>query len=76
VKQLKKLADEVGITLTNLSLCWCLKNPNVSSVILGASKEAQLAENLKAFDSMDKLNGIVMQKIEDILQNKPVIPQY
>jgi voltage-dependent potassium channel beta subunit len=76
VKQLKKLADEVGVTLTNLSLCWCLKNPNVSTVILGASKETQLAENLKAFDFMDKLDASVMQKIEDILQNKPVIPQY
>jgi aryl-alcohol dehydrogenase-like predicted oxidoreductase len=76
VKELNKLAQELGITLTNLALCWCLKNPNVTTVILGASKVIQLEENLKCTDAMPKLTTEVMEKIETILQNKPVIVEY
>lgn len=76
VKQLAALAKEVGISLTHLALCWCLKNQNVSTVILGASKVQQLEENLKCYDSMPKLTPDVMEKIEGILQNKPVLPVY
>lgn len=71
VKQLSTLAKELGISLTHLALCWCLKNPNVSTVILGASKVSQLEENLKSWDSLSKLTDEVMLKIEEILQNKP-----
>ncbi|MDB5283884.1 MAG: NADP-dependent aryl-alcohol dehydrogenase [Bacteroidota bacterium] len=71
VKKLHALANELGISLTHLALCWCLKNKNVSSVILGASKVSQLEENLKAGDSLPKLTDEVMVKIEDILLNKP-----
>lgn len=76
VKQLAALAKELGISLTHLALCWCLKNPDVSTVILGASKVQQLEENLKCYDSMPKLTPGVMEKIESILQNKPVLPVY
>ncbi len=76
VIQLKKLADELGISLVHLALCWCLKNPNVSTVILGASKVQQLKENLTCFDSMPKLTDDVMQKIESIVNNKPQIVEY
>ncbi len=76
VKQLAALAKELGISLTHLALCWCLKNQNVSTVILGASKVQQLEENLKCYDSMPKLTPGVMEKIESILQNKPVLPVY
>jgi aryl-alcohol dehydrogenase-like predicted oxidoreductase len=53
IRQLHKLAQEVGISLTNLALCWCLKNPNVTSVILGASKVSQLEDNLKCLNDLD-----------------------
>ncbi len=76
VKQLAALAKELGISLTHLALCWCLKNQNVSTVILGASKVQQLEENLKCYDSIPKLTPDVMEKIEGILQNKPVLPVY
>jgi aryl-alcohol dehydrogenase-like predicted oxidoreductase len=71
VKKLDALAKEIGIPLTHLALCWCLKNKNVSTVILGASKVSQLEENLKSPESLPKLTDEVMQKIEGILQNRP-----
>ena len=54
-----------------LALAWCLKNPNVSTVITGASKVAQVTENMKALDVLPKLNADVLDRIEQILQNKP-----
>ncbi len=76
VKQLAALAKEIGISLTHLALCWCLKNKNVSTVILGASKVSQLEENLQAPQHMAKLTDDVMKRIEEIVKNKPVIPVY
>ncbi|MFN8297949.1 MAG: aldo/keto reductase [Chitinophagales bacterium] len=76
VKQLAALAKEIGISLTHLALCWCLKNKNVSTVILGASKVSQLEENLQAPQHMAKLTDDVMQRIEEIVKNKPVLPVY
>lgn len=76
VKELHKLSLELGISLTSMALCWCLKNPNVTTVILGASKVAQLEENLKCWDSMPKLTTEIMEKIEGILGNKPAIIEF
>ena len=76
VKKLHALAKEIGISLTHMALAWCLKNKNVSTVILGASKVSQLDENLKAFDAVPKLTDEVMTKIEAILQNKPQLVVY
>jgi aryl-alcohol dehydrogenase-like predicted oxidoreductase len=59
-----------------MSLAWCLKNPNVSTVILGASKLHQLQENMQALGAQELLTPDVMQRIEDILQNKPEFPAY
>jgi aryl-alcohol dehydrogenase-like predicted oxidoreductase len=53
-----------------------LKNPNVSTVILGASKEKQLIENLESIDAQEKLSEEIMQKIEEILDNKKELPPY
>jgi len=72
--ELQKIADEIGHSLTNMSLAWCAANPNVSTVILGASKLSQLEENLKALDVLPALTGDVMDKIEAILENKPEAP--
>ena len=71
VKQLGKVADDLAITLPQLALAWCLKNPTVSSVITGASRPEQIRENMKAAEFVDKLDDGVMQRIETILQNKP-----
>jgi len=72
---LKPIAAELGVPLSNLSIAWCLKNPNVSSVILGASKKEQLVENLGALKVVDQLTPEVMERIEKVLGNKPVAPQ-
>ena len=71
VKQLGKVADDLATTLPQLALAWCLKNPNISSVITGASKPEQIRENMKAAEFVDKLDDGVMQRIEMILENKP-----
>lgn len=75
VRQLKPIADELGVSLTHLSLAWCLKNPNVSTVILGASRLSQLEDNLKAMDVTDKLDDAVMERIDAVLDNKPAGPE-
>jgi voltage-dependent potassium channel beta subunit len=73
---LKDLAADLDISLPVLSLAWCLKNPNVSSVILGASKVEQLEENLTAPEHVRTLTPDVMDRIEHILDNKPKHPAY
>ena len=76
VKKLSALATDLDMTLPVLGLAWCLKNPYVSTVILGASKEYQLTENLKSIDAKEKLTAEVMEEIELILSNKPVHPDH
>ncbi|MCE2686369.1 MAG: aldo/keto reductase [Cryomorphaceae bacterium] len=76
VLALGNLAKELGLFLPVMSLAWCLKNPNVSTVILGASKLQQLQENMQALEAQQLLTVEVMQRIEDILQNKPEFPAY
>jgi voltage-dependent potassium channel beta subunit len=75
VKQLAKLADELGMPIHYLALLWCNANPNVSTVILGASKLSQLKDNLKALDHKAKLTPEVMAKIETIMANQPEAPR-
>ena len=70
VKVLNQLAEELGLPLVNLALCWCLKNKNVSTVILGASKVDQLKQNLRSPDQMNIVDDSVMDKIDSILKNK------
>ena len=76
VKELTEIADEIGVSITNMALAWCLKNPNVSTLILGASKPAQLKQNLSCLEVVDELNSAVMEKIEEVLDNKRVYPEY
>lgn len=75
IRQLTALADEIGISVAHLSLAWCLKNPNVSTVILGASRLSQLEDNLASMDAVEKLTSDVMEKIEAIVDNQPVAPE-
>jgi voltage-dependent potassium channel beta subunit len=76
VKKLSELASKLGLTTAILSIAWCLKNPNVSTVILGATRKQQLAENLKALDALQLLTPDVMEKIEKVMQTKPSSPLY
>jgi len=76
VKKLSALAADLNMSLPVLGLAWCLKNPNVSTVILGASKEQQLKENLTSLEAKEKLTPEIMDQIEGILSNKPVHPDH
>ena len=72
VRLLNELSNNVGIPLVNIALCWCLKNKHVSTVILGASKIEQLEQNLNSLDYLESFDIELMDKIENILNNKPV----
>jgi len=71
-KKLGGLASELGLPLPRLAIAWCLKRPYVSTVITGASKPEQVAENMQALDALPMLTPEVMEKIEEILDNKPI----
>ncbi|MBN8832879.1 MAG: alcohol dehydrogenase [Niastella sp. SCN 39-18] len=73
VKKISDLAKKLNISTAALSIAWCLKNPNVSTAILGATKKQQLIENLRSLDVLPLLDDEVMEKIEKIMQNKPEI---
>ncbi len=71
VGQLEPIAKYLGCSLAQLGLAWCLKNPHVSTVMTGASKPEQVVENMKAIDVVDKLDSAVMERIDEVLGNKP-----
>ena len=73
VKELAVLAKSLEVSLASLSIAWCIRNPNVTTAILGATKKEQLLENLRALDVVELLTPEVMEKIEHILKNKPFI---
>ncbi len=76
VRALKKIADGLGISMPKLAIAWCLKNPHVSTVILGASKVEQLEETLTAGDCVQLLTADVMEAIENVMQNKPKLSDF
>lgn len=76
VKRLSVLSAELNISLPALSIAWCIKNPHVTTAILGATKKEQLLQNLEAVEIMEKLTPEILQKIEDIVQTKPALPEY
>ena len=67
VRALGPIAEGIGASLSQLALAWCLKNPNVSTVITGASRVEQVHENMKAVEFVDKLTPEVMAQIEAAL---------
>ena len=71
VKQLSELAKELDVSMASLSIAWCIKNPHVTTAILGATKKEQLTENLKAIDVMERLTPEILEKIEHIMRTKP-----
>ena len=76
VKNLMALASDLGVSMPQLGVAWCLKNPDVSTVILGATKPEQLQETLTAPSILPMLTADVIERIENIIQNKPQHPQY
>lgn len=76
VKKLTEFAGQLNVPVATLSLAWTVKNPNVTTTILGATKKEQLTENLKALDVLPKLTAEVMQRIDDIMGTKPILPEY
>lgn len=76
VQQLQLLANELGCSLPALSIAWCIKNPNVTTAILGATKKEQLIDNLTALKAVELLTTEVIGKIEAIMQNKPILAEY
>jgi voltage-dependent potassium channel beta subunit len=76
VKKLSELAGKLDTTTAALSIAWCIKNPNVSTAILGATKKHQLLDNLKAMEVTAKLTPEVLEKIEAIMKTKPATPEF
>lgn len=76
VIKLQDVADRLNTSLATLSVAWCIKNPNVTTAILGATKEAQLTENLKALDVLGSLTDEVMKEIDGIMQTAPHAPTH
>jgi voltage-dependent potassium channel beta subunit len=74
VAALKEISDELGISLALMSLAWCLKNTNVSTVILGASRTEQLKENLSAIEQLPLLTDEVMKRIEGVAAAEIPLP--
>jgi voltage-dependent potassium channel beta subunit len=76
VQEFSELAKESGVSTASLSIAWCIKNPHVTTAILGATKKEQLIENLKSIEVLQKLTPEVLDKIENIFQTKPVMPEH
>ena len=71
VKKLTEFSNDLGVSMASLSIAWCIKNPHVTTAILGATKKEQLLENLKSMEVIEKLTPEVLEKIEEIMQTKP-----
>lgn len=77
VHKLTSLSDDLNCSTAQLSLAWCLKNKDVSTVITGTSRPSQVEENMQALDVVDQIDEEVNTEIESILDNEPdPIPNY
>jgi voltage-dependent potassium channel beta subunit len=65
LQTLAGIAAEVGCSMPQLSLAWCLRNPHVSTVILGASRVSQLEENLGCLAVVERIDDVLKQRIEE-----------
>jgi len=74
VQQLAKVAENLNMSIAQLALAWCLTNPDVSTVITGASKVSQVEQNMQTIDMVDRLTPEILDQIETILDNKPAPP--
>ena len=76
VQQLGAIAKALKVSTASLSIAWCIKNPNVTTAILGATSKTQLLDNLTALDTVALLTPEIMEQIEGIVETKPKLPEY
>ncbi|TAE71459.1 MAG: aldo/keto reductase [Bacteroidetes bacterium] len=76
VRVLGELANDLEVGIAPLSIAWCVKNPHVTTAILGATSKEQLTSNLQALEVLPKLSPEVMEKIDTIMQTKPSLPDF
>lgn len=76
VRQYQQLANQLGVSMAALSIAWCIKNPNVSTAILGATKKEQLFENLQALEALRLLTPELMEQIDTIFGTRPRLPEW
>ncbi|TAE13383.1 MAG: aldo/keto reductase [Bacteroidetes bacterium] len=76
VRVLGELANDLEVGIAPLSIAWCVKNPHVTTAILGATSKEQLTSNLQALEVLPKLTPEVMEKIDTIMQTKPSLPDF
>lgn len=76
VKKLGVLAKELGVSQAALSIAWCVKNENVTTAILGATKKAQLLDNLDALKALPLLTKEIMEQIDGIVGTKPKLAEF
>ena len=65
VRAMKDVADDLGCSLAQMAIAWCVKNPNVSTVITGASRVEQVHDNMGALDVVPLLTDEVMARLRD-----------
>jgi voltage-dependent potassium channel beta subunit len=70
VRGLARIAEDLGVSMAHFALAWCAKNPNVSTVITGASRVEQVQENMKALDVLPLLTGEVMERVDAVLEDR------
>jgi len=73
VKRLEQVANEMNTSLATMSIAWCINNPNITTAILGATKDTQLIENLKALEIYHQFNDNIINEIDNIIGTKPPI---
>jgi voltage-dependent potassium channel beta subunit len=71
VKELGGVAKDLGVPMAQMALAWCLRNPNVSTVITGASRVSQVESNMAALDVLPSMTDEVMERIDGILSTHP-----
>ena len=76
VQQLGAIAKALKVSTASLSIAWCIKNPNVTTAILGATSKTQLLDNLTALDTAALLTPEIMEQIEGIVETIPKLPEY
>ena len=76
VRKLEAIAKELDTTLPALAIAWCISNPDVTTAMLGATREEQLTENLKALEVYPSITAAIKDQIDAIMGTKPAIPQY
>ena len=76
VKELKAVSDKLETSLATLSIAWCIRNENVTTAILGATRKEQLEQNFKALELYPKLDNGILKEIDEIMGTRPVLPEH